>query len=271
MSTAYIYPYKAASGSVSELQSRLNIKKIRRENSRFVGNANKTVINWGNSELPDTVNNANVINKPEAVKLATNKRTFFEITHEAVRVPPFTTDQNVAKQWIEEGKKVVIREKLTGSSGEGIVLLDGSDEFEVYNHRRARLYVQYIPKKDEFRIHVIGDKITDMQQKKRSRDVPDERVNYQIRNHHNGFIFAREGIEVPEDVKTQALAAIQKIGLDFGAVDVIWNQHRQEAYVLEVNCAPGLENTTADKYAAEFNDQFNIDLNRAYELAHQID
>ena len=53
---------------------------------------------------------------------------------------------------------------------------------------------------------------------------------------------------LPDDVTKQALLAVDGLGLDFGAVDVGWNQHYQEATVYEVNTAPGLTGTTLDKY-----------------------
>jgi D-alanine-D-alanine ligase-like ATP-grasp enzyme len=40
--------------------------------------------------------------------------------------------------------------------------------------------------------------------------------------------------------------------LDFGAVDVIWNEKEDKYYVLEVNTACGLEGTTLDKYVEQF-------------------
>ena len=49
-----------------------------------------------------------------------------------------------------------------------------------------------------------------------------------------------------------ALAAMVASGLDFGAVDVIWNSRRLEAYVLEINSAPGLQGQTVENYAAAF-------------------
>ncbi|MNY63636.1 hypothetical protein D3C86_2006230 [compost metagenome] len=48
------------------------------------------------------------------------------------------------------------------------------------------------------------------------------------------------------------MLAVNAIGLTFGAVDVIWNEYRHQAYVLEVNTAPGLTGTTLEKYAEAF-------------------
>jgi glutathione synthase/RimK-type ligase-like ATP-grasp enzyme len=46
--------------------------------------------------------------------------------------------------------------------------------------------------------------------------------------------------------------AVAALGLDFGGVDVIWNERRQMAYVLEVNTACGLEGQTVNDYAEAF-------------------
>ena len=40
--------------------------------------------------------------------------------------------------------------------------------------------------------------------------------------------------------------------LDFGAVDLIWNEHENKCYVLEVNSAPGIEGTTLQQYVTAF-------------------
>jgi D-alanine-D-alanine ligase-like ATP-grasp enzyme len=42
------------------------------------------------------------------------------------------------------------------------------------------------------------------------------------------------------------------LGLDFGAADVLFNARRNQAYVLEVNTAPGLEGQTVNDYAEAF-------------------
>jgi len=107
----------------------------------------------------------------------------------------------------------------------------------------------YIPKRREFRLHCTKAKVFSIQEKKAQLGYQD--ADFQIRNVANGFIFARQNLgEIPEDVGTQALKAIKMVGLDFGAVDVIWNERRKEAFVLEVNTAPGLEGQTVLDYTA---------------------
>ena len=117
------------------------------------------------------------------------------------------------------------------------------------------MYVKYIPKKSEWRVHVFRGEVVDVQRKARRREVPDDKINWLIRNHDNGFVFARgeERGEIANGVEEQALAAVAASGLDFGAVDVIYNEARDMAYVLEINTAPGIEGSTLDGYVERFN------------------
>ena len=247
-----IFPYKKGSASAKELALALSMKQIKRENSSFKGGENKIVINWGAKVLPEEVEKCVVLNSAEAVSLATNKLSFFEHVHEKLNVPEFTTDFVEAKVWAEEGCTVVVRETLNGHSGEGICILEEEDDFNEYDHDRAKLYVKYIPKKDEYRVHVVAGEAIDIRRKALRRGYDAEDANWKVRSHDNGCIFAKDGFEAPEQVIQQAVLACELCGLDFGAVDVIYNNFRDKAYVLEVNTAPGLEGSTVDNYASAF-------------------
>lgn len=178
-----------------------------------------------------------------------------------VRTPEFTTDRYLAMQWVGQGFTVVERHILNGNSGAGIRLVEPAKEDhdpELNEIRRAPLYVKYVPKKQEYRIHVCGGEAVDIQRKARRKDVEDEAINWKIRNHDNGFIFARneDGV-TPPDVIKQAVDAVKVLGLDFGAVDVIFNEKEQKAYVLEVNTAPGLAGETLQGYLRRFGQYVN--------------
>lgn len=246
----YIYPYKNGSKSVAALAEELGARVIKLEGSKFKGSADKIVINWGNSMTNEEIEKANVLNSPKIVALATNKLTFFNAVRGQVKIPEFTVDRQEAKAWLDAGKKIIVREKLNGHSGEGIVVIEDDNTWQGYEHSRAKLYVQYIPKKDEYRVHVVDGKVIDVQRKAIHPDSRRELVNFTIRNHHNGFIYVREGVieSCPEDVTDEAVRAVGIVGLHFGAVDVIWNEYRKKAYVLEINTAPGLEGQTVQKY-----------------------
>lgn len=242
----FVYPYRKGSKSVRALREK-GFRTIKLENSRFRGRPNKVVINYGSSSLPEEVLKCRVINSPEAVSEAANKlKSFKAMAEHGVSVPRFTESPEEAS---EIGGIFVARTKLTGHSGEGIVIYNANEE----EAPEAPLYVEYIKKKEEFRVHVFQGEVIDVQRKARKREVLDENVNWQVRNLEGGFIYAREGVELADEARIQALAAVEALGLDFGAVDIIWNERRDEYYVLEVNTAPGLTGTTLEKYVGAFN------------------
>lgn len=188
------------------------------------------------------------INNYERVAVASNKLSTFEVLKDkdGVRIPAFTTDRGVASGWLSNGVNVVCRTRLNGHSGDGIVLATKADELV-----DAPLYVQYVKKQKEFRVHVAFGEVIDVQEKRQRKDYDGE-VNHQVRNHHTGWVYCREEVQEPDGLRQMAIATTVALGLDFGAVDIIWNQKRNECYVLEVNTAPGLEGTTVEKYAKVF-------------------
>lgn len=192
-----------------------------------------------------------VINEPSAVALASNKLSFFTHITEMgfdVNIPEYTTDKNVASLWAESGKVVVGRTKLQGSGGEDIYLMEDVDSFNAAPHKNIKLYVKYIPKKDEYRVHIFGNKIVDIRRKALNPNFPKHMVNWKIRNHSKGFLFVKRDKPVDKDVYIQAMAAVRACSLEFGAVDVIWSNFHKKAFVLEINTAPGLEGSSIDNY-----------------------
>lgn len=245
----FIHPYKAGSESAKALAAAIAAQRLKLVGSKFKARPDRVVINWGCSKLPPEVMKCRVINHPDAVATAANKLKAFQAMLDNARIPSFTTDRAVVYEWLRDGFTVVARTILNGNSGAGIVLIEPNGKDEVVD---TPLYVKYVPKKQEYRIHVRDGEVVDVQRKARRKDLADDLVNWKIRNHDNGFIFARNDVVCPEDVTEQAVAAVKAIGLDFGAVDVIFNDKEKKAYVLEINTAPGLSGTTLEGYAAAF-------------------
>jgi glutathione synthase/RimK-type ligase-like ATP-grasp enzyme len=260
-----LLPYKHTSQSATKLVSALTTaleRRVRRlytdERGTLVAKPGHIIINWGSSSAPDRLAAARFINHPDLVKVAGNKLTTFETyavlrdnPGEAVSIPEFCTTYERAVEWVTSGTTVVCRTKLNGHSGAGIVLAAREEDVV----RDCPLYVKYIKKAKEFRVHVAFGAVIDVQQKKRRTDFEGE-TDYAIRNHQRGWIYAREDIEEPADLRDQATRAILTLGLDFGAVDIIYNQHYNRCYVLEVNTAPGLEGTSVTNYTEAFAKQF---------------
>jgi glutathione synthase/RimK-type ligase-like ATP-grasp enzyme len=178
-----------------------------------------------------------------SVEIASSKiRSLTAMKERGVNVPEFTTDRETVQRWLSEDKRVLARTLDRASGGRGIILLSSGESIP-----QARLYTLYIPKYDEYRVHVWGDQVLDIQQKRRRNGV--DEINSQIRNASNGWVFCREGVNCPEQCVDQARRAVAALGLDFGAVDVGFTRRGNIATVYEVNTAPGIEGTTLSVYA----------------------
>lgn len=250
----YLYSYKQGSRSAKALVTELGIKQIRHQNSKFKGKQRKTVINWGSSELPFEVQRCGtILNHSLDVQVVSNKLSFFRtqtpiqgLEESYARLVPWTIDREEAQTWSDEGSTVVIRNSLTGHSGFGILIVEPEEIVP-----EAPLYTKYIKKDSEWRIHILKGNVIFKQRKIKNPNI-EEPATWKIRSHQNGFIFQQNNLEVPPDVEKQALLSFGRSGLDFGAVDVIYNKKKNEAYVLEINTAPGLEGTTVEIYANVF-------------------
>lgn len=237
-----IEPYRAWSGGARALGERAGILRATRRQVEKHGDFDY-IINWGRSERRFS---GEYINAPEAVARASNKLEASRLFSDAgVPQPDCTDSVSTVREWLDGGSAVVARTLLRANSGRGIVYLDQGFDGEI---PRAPMYTKYIPKTSEFRVHVFGDQIIDVQEKRRKLETPDEEVNWQIRNACNGFIFARSDVALPECVGRASVDSVRALGLDFGAVDVGYNARREKCRVYEVNTAPGLEGSTLDSY-----------------------
>jgi hypothetical protein len=153
---------------------------------------------------------------------------------------PFTENRLTAAKWLKLGHTVLAR-TVGGQGGSGITVVEPGGTLP-----DRPMYTCYIKKKKEFRVHVFDGRVIDVQEKRRKGGVE---TNSLIRNHDNGWVFCHENIVEPEHLRDIAVHAVDAVGLLFGAVDIIWNEHRNQCFVLEVNSAPGLTETTANKYA----------------------
>lgn len=214
--------------------------------------AGDTLINWGNTQAGAWFGVPKILNTCESIKKATNKLEAFQfLSDDGVSVVPWTTDKVKARLWQkEDNSTIVARQKLTGHSGEGIIIVEPHEVIP-----DAPLYTRYIFKEKEFRVHICGSKVIDTQRK--IKDPDREVVTWKVRSHANGFIFARNNIDPDADRDELAVAACNALGLDFGAVDIIQDK-KGCYYVLEINTAPGLEGQTVERYAQAFRNWGNV-------------
>lgn len=218
------------------------------------------VINYGCSNIPWLAECHKVINNPEAIAKACDKiETFRLLDQQDISIPPFATNKEAASYYFNHPEKQIVfcRTLLNSSKGRGIVISHNPDELV-----EAPLYTLYIPKNEEYRVHVAFHDAIHIQKKKKL--TPEELLNREIvpispliRNSSNGYVFSSnidlEGDKL-EAIVIPAIQSVQALGLDFGAVDLIVGKDGN-IYVLEVNTAPGIEEVTLERYVEAFKNE----------------
>jgi glutathione synthase/RimK-type ligase-like ATP-grasp enzyme len=217
----------------------------------------KIMINWGSGRrmmTPSLEKAERVVNHPMFASVVSNKHGFFKAMEVdgGPRIPEWTTSAQTAVSWADDGALVVGRETNTGSGGRGIVFFSNEENDDLDAFLKCRLYTKYQKSAAEYRVHMAFGKVIDVTKKALPHGTDRSTLDTRIRSHRNGFVFIRNDIHVPDDVYDQAKKAYVTSKLDYGAMDVIYNQTFNRAYVLEMNTAPGLEGTTLDNYVMAF-------------------
>lgn len=287
MSRLVLYPYKLASESARKLADALYVKRVRPD-GRYRYRRGDLIINWGNSHNPvwySDIAEQNIINKPANVRLAANKIETFQTLAEAeVPTLDFTLDSYVAQEWLNDGEGVYIRNTVTGHSGEGITVMrnDGNehqeqleeiveklsnmgyddmadevqaladDSVELQLVPQAPLYTKAKQNNGEYRVHVFAGEVIDYRKKSRRDGDHAQEGQSDVRTLGNGWVFRQSNLKRLERVEELAIKAIEALGLDFGAVDIIKDENG-EVFVVEVNTAVACDDTTLENYLTAIN------------------
>lgn len=203
---------------------------------------NEVLINWG-AGMSDVSWQEGWLNKPQAIRRAVDKLLTFKFLEDhGVSHPIWTHDPDRVRQWLQIGKIVLARQTASGTGGEGISILN--------NPRQpiptAEFYSQHIEHDDEYRIHVFQGQIINIGKKFAYSDDANSLVrnwgSWRFNNPDSApFTCIRAGVD-----------AVNALSLDFGAVDIGYKRNQEQAYVFEVNTAPGTGHNTITRYAAAF-------------------
>jgi len=101
-------------------------------------------------------------------------------------------------------KRVVARRLINASEGRGITVFEKGT-----TPPPAPLYVEYIVKKKEFRVHVWNNEVIDVAEKRKRRGYEEERDAF-VRNTANGYVFCRTNVVEPDDLRPLALSAVKR-------------------------------------------------------------
>jgi glutathione synthase/RimK-type ligase-like ATP-grasp enzyme len=243
----YMLPYSYYSESARDLAGLLEARLVNKERPTHVESIPRSalILNWGTSIFPNQ-DRYEWLNIPDRIRVSNNKLSALRVLKDSgIQTPDFTTSREVAERWVAHGVQVFCRTMLSGHSGAGIVPSVPNTPLEP-----APLYVKYVKKVAEYRVHVMSEEVIDVQEKRKINGFGE--VNTQIRTHANGWVYCRESVTEDVRLRTLAIACVRALGLMFGAVDIIYNRKEDKYYPLEVNSAPGLEGETLFNYASAF-------------------
>jgi len=187
------------------------------------------LVRWGNRSEIRFNAVGGVLNKKSALNDASNKGRSLELlTAAGINVPPAATRF--------DGELLVGRTE-THVGGEGFFLVTSQRDFELArDHCHCTHFMKYIPTQREYRVHVFQGRVIGSGEKLMGENA----TSLHIRNVGTGWTFRYNQAErIPNDIQNIATEAMQALGLDFGAVDVLKSVNNN-FYVLEVNTAPGL-------------------------------
>lgn len=159
-----------------------------------------------------------------------------------IRCPEYTNSITDASDWITDGHVVFCRTLTRASEGRGIVVAETVDQLVP-----AAVYTKYMKKKREFRVHIYKDKLVRVVEKKKRAGWDGSR-DTRIRNTANGYVFCRSVDNIPEGLVELALKAACVTASDFKGVDIGYNEHNDQLFVIEVNSAPGIDGSNVDDY-----------------------
>lgn len=227
-----------------------------------------------------------VINNPSAISSSSNKRRARRIfDKEGVPAPKLWLDPNSIPEdefpviarttnhskgsgfWMCRNRREATKSTFTGTKIDKKKILTRKGN-RVWRDRKVEVsgsthFMKFIPNTREFRVHLVANShnLDEVEKEgyfvvKLSEKVQSEGANPDevIKNHENGWVFS-----YPKDRKDPILPtvretgkmAMSKLGLHWGAVDIMVSLDTGEAYVLEINSSPCLTDdnaNTIDKY-----------------------
>lgn len=210
--------------------------------SRALRNMDGESINFGYQR-------AGIINPAPAVALASNKRLALLAMRDA-GVP--TPEILLIGERIDHYRNGTLIVPIVGRpdkhrGGSNFYLCWTAQDYNQALVEGATHFTQYIENGREFRVHVAFGKSIKLAEKIGGDPL--------IRNFSHGSKFMYPDFNHKKTLRKVARQAVMSLGLDFGAVDVIYKDDKY--YVLEVNTSPSLtsDSDILDRYVRAFKER----------------
>lgn len=188
-------------------------------------------VSWGVPLARGLNRNASRLNKYDQL---------VQLHHARIRVPDTILNggEPTVNDPIAAHDGVYLARKFRHHGGTDIMPVLQFEDFAARRAAGAEYFTRYIPLQREFRVWIYRRRHLGSYEKVMRYPARYTRIG---RNFDNGFAFSLlTEVQIPRDAVEMASRAVDALGLDFGAVDIILGKDGQY-YVLEVNSAPGVE------------------------------
>ena len=239
-----------------------------------------------------------VVNHPDAIRVNRNKKEALnKMSREGVKVPAFKSLAGITtatiKEFLNEHGPVVICRSNYHQAGRGTFLCSSAKAVKDAAANGAGYMQAIAPVDTEFRLHVTDGTVIAASKKvlredpkgmwvKDYLDIAKDRIgddlneehaikilgivakdisfpDLLIRSHKRGWKFKRVNVErLNNNLKTEAVKAVESLGLNFGAVDCALTDDGQ-AIIVEVNSGPALQGNFLDKFVASIVPLIGVD------------
>lgn len=204
-----------------------------------------TLVRWGNADRT-RLRPEKVLNQRTAIIASSDKLQSLELLKRGgVRVPnahPLNHDS------IKLFAYPALARTRRHTRGRDIALcLQPHDALQALE-KGCEYLVEYVQTEAEYRLHVCNGSVIKTSQKVLTKQ--EDAIPW-IRNHEHGYTFRKVRTTPSEIVRNMCVAAVNLVGLDFGAVDVLISTNGVP-WILEINTAPGLVESGLKTYAKRF-------------------
>lgn len=193
-------------------------------------------INWGRSSANTRLN-------PD-ISNSTNKRRMRELFRDNDVPMPRWIHPDELNYWV--GRSPLVGRPDYHSRGRGFWLCETPEDVAkamrgTRRKKAATHFMEFVEADREYRVHIFKGKSIRISEKEFTDDTKKD------------YTTAKPGGISLRRVRNAAKAAVEALGLDFGAVDILAaGDNNERVYVLEVNAAPGIGGTLPKLYAETF-------------------
>lgn len=219
---------KRSKESANKLEKALSVPVIVLNKGELPSQGNR-IFNYGCSWL--TGDNV-IVNDGKFINLCRNKLAFFSIIHDDLgyKTVPYTTENNVAQYWNDNGYEVFGRDLKMGCNGDGLIHYP---EYSLI--KEHKLYTKRVIG-DEYRIYMFRNKVLSVYRKHPLTPFPIKKWKFEYVKSHNLYDYPTIYSGFP---------------IDFIALDVIYSG--EDIFILEGNTAPILFPITIKRLIKELN------------------